>query len=96
MQIFCKQRRRITSHADSLAAGKIAYMAEYDIDQYGRPVSVVQVDGVNVNESLIRDGYDWQYRKYCKAKFCKDWLQQERIATSAQRGLWKDSGPLPR
>ncbi len=28
----------------------------YDTDKYGRTVGVVEVNGVNVNESLIRSG----------------------------------------
>ena len=70
-------------------------MTEYDTDSYGRTVGVVQVGGVNVNESLIKAGYARQYRKYCKAQFCIDWLQEEKNAITAQRGLWKDSDPVP-
>jgi micrococcal nuclease len=43
---------------------------------------------VNINESLIKAGLAWQYRKYCKASFCDDWLQLEGQAQKAKIGLW--------
>ncbi|WP_420811219.1 thermonuclease family protein [Desulfosediminicola ganghwensis] len=50
---------------------------------------------MNVNESLISCGYDWQYRKYCKASFCDDWLELDEQAKSLKIGLWRDSNPIP-
>lgn len=48
------------------------------------------VDGVNVNESLLKEGFAWQYRKYCKARFCSKWFSHEKTAKKARLGLWKD------
>ena len=62
--------------------------------KYGRTVGVVLVDNVNVNQSLITAGLVWQYRKYCKAWFCPDWLQLEKKARSAKIGLWSDTDPV--
>jgi micrococcal nuclease len=81
-------------HTAKLTSRKTATVTEYDTDRYGRTVGVV-ADGVNVNESLFKAGYAWQYRKYCKAKFCDDWLQQEKEAGNSHKGLWKDSDPVP-
>jgi len=47
-----------------------------------------------VNESLVKAGLAWQYRKYCKAGFCNDWLKYEDLARSAKLGLWKDTHPV--
>jgi micrococcal nuclease len=60
----------------------------------GRTVGVVQVGGINVNEEIIRAGYAWQYRKYCKEGFCDDWLKVEGKARNAKVGLWGDSDPV--
>ena len=70
-------------------------MKAYDTDKYGRTVGVVVVDGENVNQSLIEDGYGWQYRKYCMASFCSDWLTIEEGAKASRAGLWSDADPVP-
>jgi hypothetical protein len=48
-----------------------------------------------VNEEIIRAGYAWQYRKYCKESFCDDWLKTEGRAQNAKIGLWGDPDPVP-
>ncbi len=61
----------------------------------GKVLSVAFVDGVNVNEEIIKEGYGWLYRKYCKASFCDDWIQLEERARNARLGLWRDKEPVP-
>ncbi len=56
-------------------------------------MGVVSVDGVNINESILKAGYAWQYGKYCKKKFCKDWLKYQNKAKAAKKGLWRDKQP---
>jgi endonuclease YncB( thermonuclease family) len=63
--------------------------------EYRRIVGVVSVNGVNVNESLISNGFAWQYRKYCKASFCDDWLDLEKETKASRIGLWADHDPVP-
>lgn len=82
-------------HTSRLTYKKQATVKAYDTDRYGRTVGVVKVDGTNVNESLIRAGLAWQYRKYCKEKFCSNWLQLEERAKTSNIGLWKDKDPVP-
>jgi micrococcal nuclease len=91
-QAFGKAAKKLTSR---LTYKKTATVTEYDTDRYGRTVGVVQVGGVNVNEEIIRAGYAWQYRKYCKASFCDDWLKVEGKARNAKAGLWGDSEAVP-
>ena len=67
----------------------------YDIDRYGRAVGVVYIDGTNVNQEILRAGYAWQYRRYCKAAFCSDWIKLEEVATAAKMGLWADPKAMP-
>ncbi len=52
-------------------------------------------ESVNVNQELIKAGLAWQYRKYCKASFCNEWLKLEGKAKSAKVGLWSDKDPVP-
>lgn len=35
-------------------------------DRYGRSVGILYVDGRNINEELLRDGYVWYYEQYDK------------------------------
>jgi micrococcal nuclease len=58
-------------------------------DQFHRMVAVVwlTVDGkrVNINETMLREGHAWAYRRYmANAKFC----DIEAEARDAKRGLW--------
>lgn len=91
-QAFGKQAKKFTA---SLTAGKRAKVEVYDTDRYGRSVGVVFVNGTNVNEEIIKNGYAWQYQKYCKTSFCDDWLKLEEHARSFAFGLWADSNPQP-
>ncbi len=91
-QAFGKKAKQFTS---SLTHGKIVELIPYDVDKYKRIVAVVKVDGVNVNEEILRNGYAWRYTKYCKESFCSDWLNIEAQARSAGVGLWHDRAPLP-
>lgn len=89
-QEFGKEAARFTTR---LASGKMARVTQYDRDRYGRVVGVVLVDGVNVNQSLIENGYAWKYGRYCKEPFCQDWRRLEERAKGARVGLWTDDAP---
>ena len=79
----------------SLVDGKRVGIVAYDIDKYGRTVGAVLVDGVNVNEEIVRNGYAWQYRKYCKESFWSNWIRLENAARQARVGSWHDNDPMP-
>ena len=64
-------------------------------DKYGRSVAMVYADGKNVNEIMVKAGYAWVYRKYCKDDFCNDWLKYEKQAKKTNRALWQDGNPEP-
>ena len=91
-QAFGKKAKQLTS---SLVYGEQVQVIAYDKDRYGRTVGVVLVDGINVNEEIIRAGYAWQYRKYCKERFCSNWLSLEKHARQSRIGLWQDYNPIP-
>ncbi len=78
-QAYGKKAKKFTAN---LAAGKAVEVEVYDTDQYGRSVGVVFVAGANVNREIIRNGFAWQYQRYCKKSFCDDWLKLERQARS--------------
>lgn len=56
-QAYGKAARSFTA---SLTAGKtVVNVTSYDTDRYGRTVGVVKVNGTNVNQSILEDGYAW-------------------------------------
>lgn len=82
-------------YTSKLVYGKTVDVTTYDTDRYGRTVGIVIADGVNVNRSLIGAGLAWQYRKYCKASFCEDWLGLEQKAHQSKIGLWTNNDQVP-
>lgn len=68
-----------------------------DTDRYGRKVALVYVegDGKSLNEELVRAGYAWVYKRYCKIQDCDHWRKLERQAREANKGLWSDPDPVP-
>ena len=71
------------------------YQPDVTIDQYGRTVAIVLINGENLNEEIVSHGHGWVYRKYCTAEYCNDWLKLEETARDAQVGLWEDKNPQP-
>lgn len=62
------------------------------IDKYGRTVAVLKIDGRNVDEEMVRQGWAWEYSFYHRDRHLVG-LQQE--AQQARRGLWQQADPLP-
>lgn len=77
-----------------LVAGQVVTL-EFDldtIDQYGRTLAHVFVDGTHVNLELVRQGYANVYTVPPNLKYSEDLLAAQRIARERQRGLWAQSG----
>jgi endonuclease YncB( thermonuclease family) len=76
---------------------KTVKVVPMDMDRYGRTVALVYpLDGSeSLNEAIVRNGYAWVYRKYCRADFCSRWLELEKKARVKRSGLWADSDPVP-
>ncbi len=60
------------------------------IDQYGRVIAYLAVDGLNVNEAQVRRGMAWEY-SYRHSD--RAYLALQREAQQAQRGLWSQDTP---
>lgn len=84
-----------TAAIKQILTGRDIKIEIIDHDRYGRAVAMVYADGKNVNEIMVKGGYAWVYRKYCKDSFCNDWLEHEKQAKQSKRALWKDSNPEP-
>lgn len=61
-------------------------------DRYGRDLARVEVDGVDVNVELVKDGLAWHYVRYDKSP---ELANAEREAREAKRGVWADKQSMP-
>lgn len=88
---------RVKQFTAGKVAGKVVTIIPMDTDPYGRTVALVQSpdDTAILNETLVRQGYAWVYRKYCKENFCTDWLEVERGAKGSGLGLSGDNNAVP-
>jgi micrococcal nuclease len=95
--IDCPERNQPYSNAakDKLAElifSKQIKFIRMDVDRYGRTVSMVFVDRMNVNESLLRAGLAWHFKRYDQNP---TWDALERAAARKRSGLWADAQPVP-
>ena len=79
----------------SMVAGKVVDVEPVDQDRYGRTVGIVTVGGLNLNEELVKNGFAWVYRQYCRRGECVSWLKEEGQARAARIGMWVDPAPVP-
>ena len=66
-----------------------------DIDTYKRVVGIVWTQGRNINEQMIRKGYAWVYRWFCREPEKSRWLKLEKEAKTERIGLWAGKKPVP-
>lgn len=64
-----------------------------DTDRYGRKVVSLKVKGLDVEAELLKQGWAWVYRDYCKDTVCKEYRKLEDNARLKKAGLW--SNPYP-
>jgi endonuclease YncB( thermonuclease family) len=90
-----------TKARDHLASRIFKHDVEVDLrkkDQYGRYLGVIYISGVDMNQSMIQDGYAWFYKHYAKdqpKEEAQRYAKAEADARSKQRGLWSDPNPVP-
>lgn len=69
-----------------------AQVAERGKDSYGRTLARVRVDGVDLAEAQLRDGWAWVFLRYTSDPAL---LALESDARKARRGLWAERDPEP-
>lgn len=70
----------------ALAFGKPARVVIVDTDRYGRTVGEVFVDGVHVNQAMVREGHAWAYTEYSRSL---EIIELEDAARAARKGIWQ-------
>ena len=91
-QSYGKKAKKFTS---SMVYGKHVKVKPITKDRYGRTVAMVLVNSSNLSKQIIANGYGWVFRKYCKWRFCDDWLRLEETARDRGIGLWRDRNAIP-
>ena len=70
----------------------------YDkMDQYGRLVGKILLEGKDVNLEQVKAGMAWHYKEYQREQSPEDrelYARAEDEARSARRGLWVDASPI--
>ena len=88
-QAFGTAARKFTA---SMVFGKIVQVREVTIDQYGRPVARVVVDGADLSLELVKAGLAWHYATYSSDPVL---AAAELKARQSKIGLWSMSDPTP-
>jgi len=73
-----------------MVLGKQVKVASQAVDQYGRMVAHLSVDGLDVNAEQIRRGMAWEYSHFHRNRVLVA-LQED--AKQEPRGLWALSDP---
>ncbi len=61
------------------------------VDQYGRMIGQISVDGLDVNQEQVKRGMAWEYSHYHSDK---TYIGLQSEAQQARRGLWAQTSPL--
>jgi micrococcal nuclease len=74
--------------AEKILNQKVVRVDVVDIDRYGRLVSKVYVDSIDLNRSLLAAGWAWWYEHYNPND--DDFKNLQNQAKKMKLGLWKD------
>jgi endonuclease YncB( thermonuclease family) len=75
----------------TLIFGKKVSIRFKSIDNYGRVLGVVSLDGKEINLVMVQSGYAWHYSYYDKTPA---YIQAEKQARAEKKGLWQDPNPI--
>ena len=89
-QAFGQKAKQATS---SLVFGKEVEVETHGKDKHRRTLGTVFHDGLNVNQSLVKEGWCWWFSKSVPKDTGLKQFEQE--AQDAKKGLWADPNPVP-
>lgn len=76
---------------NNLCYGKTVTVENKGEDQYGRVLGVVYIDGMNVNEYMVRNGLAWYYKHFVNDPRL-DSLEQ--LARKEKVNIWSRKNPM--
>ncbi len=71
--------------------GKNVTVNKTGTDRYGRTLGFIVIDDIEVNATMIEDGWAWHYKEYSKDE---NLAKLEDAAKSGKKGLWADSNHI--
>ena len=71
--------------------GKHVRLDIIDIDRYRRLVSIIWLADRNINLEMISEGYAEAYEKYLKSPYRSIFLEAQKKAQEAGKGIWSQS-----
>ncbi len=71
---------------------KQVWVSTLAVDKYGREIAQLKVNGLSVNEEMVRRGMAWEYSHYHSDR---RYIALQQKARQAGRGLWAQNDPLP-
>lgn len=74
-----------------MVAGKVVTVKKTGTDRYKRILGVVVIGDLDVNATMVQDGWAWHFKKYNSETRLS---QLEDVARKAKRGLWADDNAL--
>ena len=93
-QAFGEQSRLSLSE---MIFGKDVSVSYQKVDQYGRLVGKIILDGKDINLEQVKAGMAWHYKFYEDEQTPEDrelYDRAEAEARAARRGLWQDPNPI--
>lgn len=76
---------------NDLCYGKMVTIEKKNTDQYGRILGVAFVNGVNLNEEMVRNGLAWYYSYYANDPKLEAW---EQSARRQKLNIWSMKNPV--
>lgn len=95
--IDCPEKKQAFGNASkkyisSLCFGKnVKIIGNGKKDRNGRLIGVIMLDTININQTMVKAGMAWHFKKYSKDK---TYEQLEATARKSKVGLWKDANPI--
>ncbi len=68
--------------------GRTVKLDIIDIDRYKRMVGIIWLDRRNINLEMVKEGFAEAYIEYLKEPYRSQFMQAEREARTARRGIW--------
>ena len=78
----CGQAAR--RHLANIIGGRRVSCRRVTTDRYGRMVAICRVNGRDIGQRMVRDGWAVAYVRYSR-----HYVSDERAARMARRGLWQ-------
>jgi endonuclease YncB( thermonuclease family) len=87
-QAFGNKARQYLS---TLIFGKKVSIRFKRIDNYGRVLGIVFLNGTEINRQMVQSGFAWHYSYYDKTPA---YIEAEKRARAEKQGLWLDPAPI--